>query len=67
MTEYHIGVDLHRTVAQVCVLNERGEVHPEWRASLTDCEAGAKRVADLGEFAPRRASPSRRWGATAGS
>lgn len=52
MTKCHSGVELHNAVAQVCVLDERGEVHRERRASLTDCEAGVKVVADLGEFTP---------------
>lgn len=58
MTEDHIGADLHKTVAQVCVLDERGEIHREWRASLTDCEAGAKFIAELG-VAPSQESGAR--------
>ena len=55
MAKYHVGVDLHKTVAQVCVLNEQGEPHAEWRAQLPDAEAGAKLLADLSAYA----SPSR--------
>lgn len=55
MAKYHVGVDLHKTVAQVCVLNDRGEVHAEWRAQVPDAEAGARLLADLCAYA----SPSR--------
>jgi transposase len=51
MSKYHVGVDLHKTVAQVCVLNEEGERHREWRADLPDPEAGAKLLADLSAYA----------------
>ena len=47
MSQYHVGVDLHKTVAQVCVLDGRGEVVEEWRAALPDSGAGATRVARL--------------------
>lgn len=47
MSQYHVGVDLHKTVAQVCVLDERGEVLREWRASLPDAAAGASLVAEI--------------------
>lgn len=34
MTAYHIGIDLHKLVAQVCVLDAQGEVHEERRVRL---------------------------------
>jgi transposase len=52
MTKYHIGVDLHKTVAQVCALDDRGEVVREWRAPLADSAAGASLVAELAAFPP---------------
>ena len=34
MTAYHIGIDLHKLVAQVCVLDAQGEIHRERRLRL---------------------------------
>ena len=51
MTKYHVGIDLHKTVAQVCVLDERGEQVQEWRHLLPDGENGQallRRLAELG-------------------
>lgn len=47
MSQYHAGVDLHKTVAQVCVLDGCGEVRREWRAALPDAAAGEALVAEL--------------------
>lgn len=52
MTAYHIGIDLHKSVAQVCVLNARGDIHEERRFQLPCRAAGAEFVAWLGEFGP---------------
>ncbi len=38
MTKYHIGVDLHKTVVQVCVLDAGGKVAKEFRASVATRE-----------------------------
>lgn len=51
MAKYYVGIDLHKTVAQVCVLDEEGEPHREWRAALPDAEAGARLLADLAAYA----------------
>lgn len=40
MTKYHVGIDLHKTVAQVCVRDAQGEVLKEWRHKLADRDDG---------------------------
>ena len=40
MAKYHVGIDLHKTVAQVCVLDAQGEVFKEVRVPLAEQEAG---------------------------
>lgn len=40
MAKYHVGIDLHKSVAQVCVLDERGETLEEWRHALPDAASG---------------------------
>jgi transposase len=35
MTKYHVGIDLHKHVAQVCVLNADGEVQREFRTNFS--------------------------------
>lgn len=50
MSKYYIGVDLHKTVAQVCVLDETGEVAREWRASLETNEEGTALLDDLSGY-----------------
>ena len=37
-----IGVDLHKTVIQVCVLNKAGEINEEFRQRLDEAEAEAR-------------------------
>ena len=34
MTQYYVGIDLHKTVAQVCVTTADGEVAAEQRIRL---------------------------------
>jgi transposase len=34
MTAYHVGIDLHKSVAQVCVRNAQGAIHEERRCRL---------------------------------
>lgn len=34
--QYFIGIDLHKTVIQVCVVNKTGEVHEEFRQRLDE-------------------------------
>ena len=36
---YFIGIDLHKTVIQVCVVNTTGEVHEEFRLRLDEPNA----------------------------
>jgi transposase len=38
-TQYFIGIDLHKTVIQVCVLNKAGEIIEEFRQRLDEAEA----------------------------
>lgn len=38
--QFYLGVDLHKTVAQVCVLNRSGEIVDEIRARVVDQVAG---------------------------
>jgi transposase len=37
--QYFIGIDLHKTVIQVCVVNMGGDVHKEFRQRLDEPEA----------------------------
>jgi transposase len=37
--QYFIGIDLHKTVLQVCVLNKAGEIDEEFRQRLDETEA----------------------------
>ena len=66
MTKYHVGIDLHKTVAQVCVRNGRGEIVAERRIGLrtrsdgADCLDALMRWADGGRFAVE-AVGSNRW------
>lgn len=54
MTAYHIGIDLHKSVVQVCVRDAAGEVYEERRVKLPDRAAGAALVAWLAEFKDSR-------------
>ncbi len=38
-TQYFIGIDLHKTVIQVCVVNKTGEIIEEFRQRLDEAEA----------------------------
>ena len=50
MTAYHIGIDLHKSVAQACVRDAQGAIHLERRFALLDAAAGEAFVAWLAEF-----------------
>lgn len=50
MAKYHIGIDLHKTVAQVCVLDERGDLVEEWRHDLPDARSGQALVGRLAHW-----------------
>lgn len=52
MAKYHVGVDLHKTVAQVCVLGERGEPVEEFRSPLAGPDDGVALVARIAAFLP---------------
>lgn len=51
MTKYHVGIDLHKTVAQVCVRDTQGEIVAERRYALPDAEAGQAFVGYLSRWA----------------
>ncbi len=53
MTAYHVGIDLHKSVAQVCVLDAKGELHEERRFDLPDLAAGAELVAWLATWSAK--------------
>lgn len=38
-TQYFIGIDLHKTVIQVCVINKAGEIREEFRQRLDEPDA----------------------------
>lgn len=52
MTASYIGIDLHRTVVQVCVLDARGERVAEERIRYETLEQGLRAVAFIQHFAP---------------
>jgi transposase len=52
MTTSYIGIDLHRSVIQACVLNERGESVAEERFRCGSLEQGLRAVAFVQRFAP---------------
>jgi transposase len=52
MLKYHVGIDLHKTVAQICVLDAEGEIVKEGRKTISDRAAGHALVAWLGQWAP---------------
>ena len=50
MTKYHIGIDLHKTVVQICVLDAKGEFVRERRVRIPDRSAGEELLASLTEL-----------------
>lgn len=50
MWKYHVGIDLHRSVIQVCVLDASGEIVEEKRYSMETSEEGLAVVEDLRRF-----------------
>ena len=52
MTAYHIGIDLHKSVAQVCILNAEGDIDCERRWPLASAAAGAEFVGWLATMGP---------------
>jgi transposase len=51
ITTAYIGIDLHRTVIQICVLDERGERIAEERVRIGSLEEGLEVVAFVRRFA----------------
>src|SRR5262245_47739209 len=51
-TAYSIGIDLHRTVIQICVLDQRGERVAEERIRYRGLDEGREAIAWLHRFAP---------------
>ena len=52
MATTYIGIDLHRTVIQICVLDEQGEVVREERISYHSLAEGLRAVEAVKGFAP---------------
>ena len=52
MSASYIGIDLHRNVIQICVLDERGEQIAEERIRYESLEEGLAAVAFVRRFAP---------------
>lgn len=50
MTRYHVGIDLHKTVAQVCVTDEQGVVVAERRLPVADAADGRALVDFLAQW-----------------
>jgi len=52
--QYFVGVDLHKTVIQICVLDSEGDPVCEKRHHVETLEAGLALVDRLGEWSPAR-------------
>ena len=52
MSRAYIGIDLHRTVIQICVLDENGAIRAEERVRYQSLEEGLRAVAFVQGFAP---------------
>jgi transposase len=50
MSEYHVGIDLHKSVIQVCVLGGGGDLLEEKRHQVEDRRAGEAVIEDLLRF-----------------
>jgi transposase len=50
MTKYHVGIDLHKSVIQLCVLDSAGELVEERRHRMQTLEEGLAAVDDLLRF-----------------
>ena len=49
-TQYFVGIDLHKSVLQVCVLDAEGEIVCQERYRIGSREAGLEAVASLGRW-----------------
>lgn len=65
MTKYHVGIDLHKTVAQICVVDAQGEIVVESRHGLAGPAEGQLFVEHLAQWRSGRfaveAIGSNRW------
>ena len=52
-TKYHVGIDLHKTVAQICVRDEEGAIDVQKRLRIPDRAAGDELIAFLLRFRDR--------------
>src|SRR5437773_5247806 len=52
MSRAYIGIDLHRTVIQICILDESGAIRAEERVRYHSLEEGLRAVAFVQGFAP---------------
>jgi len=52
MTQYYVGIDLHKSVAQVCVCDAAGEIVAERRIGLSEPADGAALVNFLRPWQP---------------
>ena len=53
-TQYFVGIDLHKAVLQVCVLDAEGEIVCQERRRIGSLEAGLEEVARLGRWSSAR-------------
>lgn len=51
MMKYHVGVDLHKTIAQVCVRDAKGEIVEDRRRRILDRDQGQALIEYLAPFA----------------
>jgi len=54
LTQYFVGIDLHKAVLQVCVLDAEGEIVCQERHRIGSREAGLEAVASLGRWSSAR-------------
>jgi transposase len=52
MSQYHVGVDLHKTIAQVCVLDSKGDIREERRFQIPDRDSTVSLLDWLAQFLP---------------
>lgn len=50
VTRFFVGVDLHKTIIQICVLDKHGEIIEERRCTAVDLVAGMKVIGSLMKY-----------------
>lgn len=50
MKQYHVGIDLHKSLAQVCVLDAKGKIVEEKRFLVPDAVAGQELISWLARY-----------------